>query len=270
MKRKQQIKKPIMFHLIVWHGKPGTDSLTGYTSTDPNVIGDQLNAMEFLAQSLNVPFWGVCCLTYGPTQDPFIHAACMEVSRQCADRNIPFVLCYDPWTVKDKATSKILPSPAKENAMIAALLHPDTQLIFSRRGYLANHPVLDFATTVNPVVVLAAVPGIQYWQDGTDFSWIKFPDPVASIRTDDIKKQNKLSALFADFDDGTGPDRNKQCWDATQPVRIALARAGNLFWDMIDAAAPASGWYHWIWNDPNEGRAQAEVVASILYGRIGQ
>jgi hypothetical protein len=40
---------------------------------------------------------------------------------------MPFALCMDPWSVKD-ANGNLLPSPAKEAAMIAALQSQDMQL----------------------------------------------------------------------------------------------------------------------------------------------
>src|ERR1700704_3409294 len=123
--------KSILFHVVLWHGKDGA-SLTGYDSRSPNVIGDQLSAMAVLASALRAPKFGVIMLTYGPSASLFIHTACMEMARQCNSRRIPFALCYDPWAVKD-SNGRMLQSPAKENAMIAALRHPDTQWMINSR-----------------------------------------------------------------------------------------------------------------------------------------
>src|SRR5260370_25434143 len=88
----------VMFHWVGWHGKDGP-SVPGYDSRDPNVIGDQLSAMAALASVLGVSGFGVIALTYGPTVSTFIHSAVMEMSRQCPERQIPFPLCTDPWSV---------------------------------------------------------------------------------------------------------------------------------------------------------------------------
>lgn len=56
---------------------------------------------------------------------------------------MPFALCMDPWSVKD-VTGNLLASPAKEAAMIAALVSTDMQFMLNSGTYLAGKPVLDF------------------------------------------------------------------------------------------------------------------------------
>jgi hypothetical protein len=258
--------RTLLFHTVLWHGKPGTTSLTGYSSDDPDVIGDQLSAMANLANVWGCDF-GVVGLTYGPTVSPFIHDASMEMSKQCSDRNIPFALCYDPWTCSLNGV-KFTAQADKNAAMIAALKHPDTQTMLNRRSYLPGKPIMDFATGADKNTVLASVPGIQYWQDGIDFSWIKFPTPVPSIQKDNAQASMKVPAVFPSFDDGTGPDRNKSAWDQTKPARIAPPRAGNLFWDFVDSVH-SSDYAQMVWNDVNENEVSLEMFASMLWGRIG-
>jgi hypothetical protein len=49
----------------------------------------------------------------------------------------------DPWSLKD-VTGNLLASPAKEAAMIAALVSTDMQFMLNSGTYLAGKPVLDF------------------------------------------------------------------------------------------------------------------------------
>src|SRR4051812_38693640 len=104
-----QLGKPVLFHHLPWHGKngPGT-SLTGYDSRSANVISSQLDAMA----TLGGEGFGVICLTYGPTVSAFIHQASTAMCQQCNARDIPFALCFDPWTVKD-SKGNLLPEPAR-------------------------------------------------------------------------------------------------------------------------------------------------------------
>jgi len=258
--------RTLLFHLVLWHGQPGITSLTGYQSNDPDTIGDQLNAMAVLAGVWGCPF-GVVGLTYGPTVNAFIHSACMELSKQCSDRNIPFAIIYDPWTASLNG-KKYTDQTDINNCLIAAIKHPDTQTILNRRSYLPGKPVMDFATGANKATVLAAVPGIEYWQDGIDFSWIKFPTPVPSIQADDAQASMKVPGVFPSFDDGTGANRNMSCWNQSEEARIAPPMAGNLFWDFVDAMKP-SQYAQMVWNDVNENAVSLEMFASMLYGRIG-
>lgn len=267
--------KSVLFHVVLWHGKDGP-SLTGYDSRDPNVIGDQLSAMATLASAIEAPSFGVILLTYGPTNSAFIHIACMEMARQCNSRRIPFALCYDPYVVKDLSTGKILLSPAKENAMIAALRHSDTQWMLNSRMYLPGKPVLDFldaSQCANPKMVLAAVPGIQYWVNGTDFSWIRFRnDSTLDANAYRTENTRGLPCAFPSFNDGTGKDRNKQAWAQTLPARIASPMAGGLWWDMVHASdSNPSKWIQVVWNDVREnGEGGPEAFAAMLWGRIGK
>lgn len=253
MTLRDQLGKPILFHYIGWHGKdgPGT-SLTGYDSRDPNVIASQLDAMAALGGN----DFGVIALTYGPTVSPFIHQAVMAMGNQCAARGVPFALCFDPWTVKDSHGNP-LPQPARNSTMIAALKHPDIQFLLNMRCYLPGKPVLDFATGCDKPTIVAAVPGIEYWLDGTDFDWPRIPGPT-------VNKTN-LPCKFIEFNDGTGPDRNKSAWDPTKPVRIIPALAGSTFWGLNTALGQYIQFA--TWNDVSEGTS-IEQFASMLSGRI--
>jgi hypothetical protein len=232
--------KPVLFHVVYWHGKDGTPSLTGYSSNDPNVIGDQLSAM----QNLGGEGCGVVALTYGPTVSPWIHGAVMEACRQANERQMPFCLCFDPWTVKT--------APDKTAAMIAALKHPDTQTMLNSRSYLNGRPVLDFNTGANKTVVLSAVPGIDFWQIQQDYDWVQIP-PVAN--------KTQLPCVYLQFDDGTGPDRNKSVWDQTKPARIIPPLAGATF-NQIKLSAGNYVQFA-TWNDISEG-TDIEKFASML------
>lgn len=249
--------KPVLFHTVYYQGKNGiSTSPTGYLSNDPLVIGKQLTAM----QNLGGDGCGVVALTYGPTVSSFIHGAVMEASRQCNDRQMPFALCFDPWTVKT-ATDK-------NAAMIAALKNPDIQTILDQPYYLAGKPVLDFNTGCTPSTVLASVPGIQYWMLNVDFSWIYIPDPLTPLKKYNALPTMKLPAVSTEFNDGTGPNRNMSVWNQSSPARIVPSDGGKTFHDMADLI-PASCQYVQIvtWNDVLEG-TDIEKFASMLGGRI--
>lgn len=242
----------LLFHWVGWHGKT-PPSLTGYDSRDPDVIGDQLSAMARLAQVMEFPKWGVVALTYGPTVDPFIHAAVMEMSRQCSDRKVPFVLCFDPWTVKNAAD--------KNAAMVAALNHPDTVAMMSGRSYLPGRPILDFATGIDKNKVLAAVPGIQIWQDGPDFAWWKTPPGTTNNAV-------TMPCVCLQADTGTGADRNKDVWNPGIPARIIPAMAGSYYWSLATVITKTPQYIQLAtWNDVSEG-TDVEKFASMLWGKI--
>ncbi len=248
MTLRDTLGKPVLFHWVGWHNKDGK-SLTGYDSRSMNVISSQLDAM----QALGGNDFGVIALTYGPTVSPFIHQAVMGMGNQCSARGIPFALCFDPWTVKN--------TPDKNKAMIAALQHPDIQFLLNMRCYLPGRPVLDFSTGCDAKTVMASVPGIQYWLNGPDFAWPRIPGPT--------NNNVKLPCACLQFDDGTGPDRNKQVWDQTLPVRLLPAKAGGMFYDMTSAAPSASGYIQFVtWNDVAE-QTDVEKFAAMLSGRIG-
>lgn len=236
--------KTLLFHTVLWHGKPGTISLTGYNSNDPNVIGDQLTSMAVLAEALGAADFGVVTLTYGPTVDAFIHSACMEMTRQCANRNIPFALCYDPWTVKN--------SPNKDAAMLAALKHPDTQTMLAYRSYIPGHPIFDFATGCDASTILASISGIKYWMNGVDYDWVRIPS---------VSNKTALPCTFVEFNDGTGLDRNKQVWNQSLPCRIVPSLAGGTYL----GRNIGTGQYvqFCTFNDVSEG-TDIEKFASIL------
>lgn len=233
--------KPILFHIVLFQGKDGlASSPTGYLSNDPNVIGDQLSDIQNVGGS----GCGVIALTYGPTVSPFMHGAAMEMCRQCAEREMPFALCYDPWTVKS--------STNWTSAMIAALKHPDTQTMMASRTYISSingltgKLVLDFDLGVDAKAVTAAVPGLVYWQKDVDYSWPKIPGPT--------NNNTKLPCLARQFNDGTGPDRNKQAWDQTQPARIIPAKAGSYYRSLLSTANKAAQFYQMVTqNDDKEG-----------------
>lgn len=251
--------KTVFFHWTGWHGKDGP-SIPGYDSRDANVIGDQLSAMETLASALGAGGFGVVALTYGPTVSTFIHAAVMEMSRQCSNRNVPFALCFDPWTVRNKD---------KNTAMIAALQHPDTQVMLAGRSYLAGKPVLDFSTGCDPKTVLNAVHGIQYWMKNVDYSWPETTETIPTLAIVQALPTMKLPCVMSQFNDGTGADRNKSVWDQTKPARIVPPLAGKTFWDMVELIPKSSTMVQAVtWNDYKEG-TNVEQFASMLWGRIG-
>lgn len=252
--------KNVLFHVVNWHGKDGP-SQTGYDSRDPITISHQLSAMAWLSLMMRAPKFGVVLLTYGPTVSPFIHAATKEWVRQCNLRQVTFALCFDPWTVKGQAD--------KNAAMIAALKHPDTAGMLASPNYLlgtVGKPVLDFGTGVDVSKVTSGVAGIEYWQNGREFAWIRFPSTAADFKAENATA--KLPIAFPSFDDGTGADRNKQAWDQSQPVRLALPRAGGLWWDMIESARGQDWIQVGTWNDVAENPVTIETFASMLWGRI--
>lgn len=235
---------PVSFHWLGWHGKDGP-SLTGYDSRNPDVIGDQLTSML----NYGGKDTGVIALTYGPTVSAFIHIAVMEMSRQCETRNVPFALCFDPWTVKNASD--------KNAAMIAALQHPDTQTMFGRRSYMTGLPVLDFATGCDRATILKAVPNIQYLLDGPDFAWPK----IGAAQNNNV---NQLPCVCLQFNDGTGADRNKQRNNQSLPFRYLPSFAGQTF-DSFATSIPVTSKRVQVitWNDVGEG-TDVESFASTL------
>lgn len=241
---RDQLGKPVLFHVVLWHAKDGAPSLTGYDSRDPNVISHQLKAM----QALGGQGAGLIALTYGPTVSPFIHEACMNMCNQANALGMPFALCFDPWTVK-AATNK-------DAAMIAALQNPDIQFLLGCDNYLPGKPVLDFATGCDAVTVKAAVPGIEYWMNGVDYDWVRIPS---------TPNKTNLPCTFIEFNDGTGPNRNMQVWNQSLPCRIVPSLAGNTFYGRNVSAGQYVQFL--TWNDYAE-TTQIEPLASMLWGKI--
>lgn len=254
---------PVLFHWCGWHGKDGAPSLTGYISTDPNVIGSQLDAMEVLGGNKA----GVIALTFGPTVSPFIHEACMEMCRQCNERRKPFALCLNPWST-DAAISQLGPmvsttakAAAADAAMVTALKHPDMQWMLNSRSYIAGRPVLQFDTGCTVAGIVAGVPNVTPWFKDVDFAWPK----IGSATNNNVK----LPCLALQFNDGTGADRNKSAWDQTKPVRTLEARAGSLYWDFSDGVPAGATYVQFVtWNDVKEG-TDVEKFAALISSRIG-
>jgi len=255
MSLRDQLDKPVLFHWLGWHGKDGP-SIPGYDSRDPLVIGAQLDAMA----ALGGEGFGVVALTFGPTVSTFIHAAVMEMCQQCNERNAPFALMFDPWTVKNSAD--------KNAAMIAALKHPDTQSMLNSRCYLAGRPVLDFSTGVSPAAIAAANLGVQYWMEQVDYSWPNTVETIPTLAIVQALPSMKLPCVMKQFDDGTGADRNKSA-STGGPVRIVPSLGGGTFWSMADLIPPASKYVQVVtWNDYKEG-TEWEPEAAAMARRIG-
>jgi hypothetical protein len=243
MTLREQLGKPVLFHWCGWHGKDGKPSVPGYDSRDPDVITHQLNAM----QALGGEGTGVIALSFG-LESEFIQQSVALMGQACNARSMPFALCMDPWTVKN--------SDDKNAAMIAALTDPSIQALLDMDCYLPGKPVLDFSTGCDADTVMAAVPGIEFWLNGTDFDWVRIPE-----------KPNKtqLPCVYVQFDDGTGDDRNKSCWDQSEPARIVPPMGGNTFWNRDVSAGDYVQFV--TWNDYHEG-TQVEPYAAMLSGRI--
>jgi len=215
-------------------------------------------------QAFGGPGAGVVALTYGPTVSPFIHDACMEMSLQCAERQMPYALCFDPWTCSKNGV-KYTQQADIDQAMILALNHPDTKIILNSRSYLPARPsasgygvpVLDFATGCNRTTVQAACKNVQLWMNGPDFSWPRFPGKTSNAVI-------QLPCVCLEFNDGTGKDRNVSA-TAGGPARIIPALSGG-FWNSLVATLPATLGYVQVitWNDVSEG-TDVEKIASALY-----
>jgi hypothetical protein len=242
---RESLGKPVLFHWVGWAGKngePADQTTEGYISTDPNVIAAQLDCMR----AFGGDGAGVIALTYGYKASPFMHEASWRMGIACNAVGMPFALCYDPWTTKNAAD--------KSQAMIDALKNPETQELLNMQCYLPGKPVLDFNTGANKDKVLAAVPGIQYWLKDVDYDWNLIPPKP---------NKTKLPSGYIMFDDGTGADRNKSCWNQSQPVRLVPSKAGQMFWSRDMSA----GDYIQIvtWNDYHEQTA-VEPWASLATG----
>jgi hypothetical protein len=130
-------------------------------------------------------------------------------------------------------------------------------------------PVLDFSTGADQATVQAALPGIGYWMKNVEYTWIERTDPLGNLKRFNSAPTMKLPSVFLQFDDGTGPDRNKQANDQTKPNTLIAARAGGLFYDMRDLIPSAAKRVQFgTWDDVKEG-TDAEKFASLLSGRIG-
>lgn len=241
---RDQLGKPVLFHVVLWHGKDGAPSLTGYDSRNPSTITHQLQAMR----ALGGDGAGLIALTYGPTVSPFIHEACMNICGQANALGMPFALCFDPWTVKT-ATNK-------DAAMIAALQNPDIQFLLNCDSYLPGKPVLDFATGCDAKTVMASVPGVGYWMNGVDYDWVRIPS---------TPNVTNLPCTFIEFNDGTGADRNKQVWNQSLPCRIVPSLAGNTFYGRNVSAGKYVQFC--TWNDVSEG-TDVEKFAAMLSSKI--
>jgi hypothetical protein len=239
---REQLGVPVLFHRVGWHGK-SQPNLAGYDSRDPKVITHQLEAM----MDLGGDGTGVIHLHYG-LNSPFINESALECCNQCNVMGMPFALCMDPWAVKD-ASGNILPSPAKEQAMIAALQSADVQFMLNSATYLsltatAGKPVLDFTQVgigADKATVLKTMPGIALLQNGPDFDWPRFPQ---------TPNKTALPCKYLKFNDGT---------------RVIPALGGKTFWDLnVDA-----GQYAQIvtLDDYGEG-TNWEELTSVLWGRI--
>lgn len=255
MTLREKLGKPVLFHWVGWHGKT-LPSRSGYDSRNAAVIGDQLTAM----QKLGGDGFGVIALTYGPTADSFIHAAVMEMSRQCNDRNVPFALCFDPWTVRNAVD--------KNAAMITALHHVDIQMMMSGRSYLlykGRRVVLDFNTGVDLAKIIAAVPDMTYWLRGVNYTWPSRDNTMSVLAQQSRFTTMSLPCLFRYFNDGNVTDRNKQAWDLTKPVTVIEALAGTTYQASVAIGQSVKGdYYQYVtWNDVDEG-TEIESVAGML------
>jgi hypothetical protein len=262
---RSSLKKPVLAHVVLWYGKDGP-SETGFNSGDPNVIGDQLDSIQnFCGEGA-----GVIALSFGATVSTFIHQASMEMCRQANERQMPFALCFDPWSVSPSKTLADI-----DSTMVKTLQHPDIQTMLNSRSYLTakngKKAVLDFSTGADKAVVSAAVPGVDYWCKNEEYSWPEIVETVPTLAVVQALPTMQLPSVCVAFDDGTGPDRNKSRWNQSQPVRILPPREGSLFWDMADLASECKG-AQFIqlvtWNDYHEQTAVAHVAA-MLRRRIG-
>ena len=244
--------KPVFFHVVLWHGKDG-HSIPGYDSRDPNVITNQLKAMRMLAGDS----FGVIALTFGHLMSPFIHQAVMAMCHQCNAQEVPFALCFDPWTVKNPDGS-FPPVPERNKRMIAELQYADTQFILNAKCYLPGKLVFDFATGCDKVAITAAVPDIQYLLNGPDFDWPRIPPQP---------NKTKVPCVYIQFNDGTGEDRNKSVHDQTKPVRMIPSLGGDTFWGRNVDSNEAEIIQFATWNDYKEG-TELEPFASMLGGEI--
>lgn len=251
MTLRDQLGKPVLFHVVLWHAKDGAPSLTGYDSRNPSVISHQLKAM----QALGGDGAGLIALTYGPTVSPFIHEACMAMCNQANALGMPFALCFDPW-VCSKNGVKYTKQADQDAAMIAALQHPDIQFLLGCDSYLPGKPVLDFATGCDAATVKAAVPGIEYWMNGVDYDWVRIPS---------VQNKTNLPCTFIEFNDGTGADRNKQVWNQALPCRIVPSLAGGTFWGRNVSAGQYVQFC--TWNDVSEG-TDVEKFAAMMSSKI--
>lgn len=259
----ESLGKPILFHTVLYQGKDGiATSPTGYLSTDPDVIGDQLTAI----QTVGGKGCGVIALTYGPTVSSFINQAAMTMCNQCAEREMPFALCYDPWTVEAGANAT-----AKAELMIAALQNTDTQTMMDSRSYISSingikgKLVLDFSLGITPSVVTAAVPGLTYWQNNADYAWPIF---TAKNTPAEVNNDVKLPCLCIGFNDGTGPNRNMSVWNQGSPARIIPSNAGAYFWSLVAGANPNAEYFQFVtMNDVLEG-TDIESFLSMLSSLI--
>jgi len=247
---------PVLFHILCYYGKNGIASSTpGYLSTDPNIIDHQLECM----QAFGGGGTGLIALTYGPFVSPFIHEACMRLCTAANALDMPFALCFDPWTVKNSDGS-MPPLATCNSKMISVLQNADIQSLLSADNYLPGKPVLDFSIGCTPSVITASVPNIEYWLNGTDYDWEYIPNKP---------NKTKLPCAYVQFDDGTGADRNKEVWNQSNPARIVKSMGGKTFWSCNFSTVNNCNGKNYVqfvtWNDYDEQTA-VEAWASMATG----
>lgn len=271
----------LLAHVMPWFSRtPGQNyhPVTPYDSGNPLTIGRQLTAMQ--AGGVD----GVIVTYQGPGAIPPGPAATVEMSRQCAEREMLFGLLMDPWAAK-------IGGPNKEKNMSVVLNHPDVTAMLASPAYLPEGYLLDFATGVDwkkvlvpafggkPRVVLGLNTGYAWSHDQGDV------DPIVSLKDTYSRQKIVIGALVMSFFDGgalapggaakdsaTGAsvDFNKRNWGTGELARMTPDRAGNYFWDQVDSQPLASLPYMALetWNDYNERTAWEPWFSAFTGERI--
>lgn len=196
-------------HLMGWFGSPGHYyPMTAYQSNNPLTIGKQLSLYH------KAGVGGVCLTWQGVTVNPFLHQVAIEMSQQCAEREMLFALCLDPWICKTPVAGK-----TKEQVVAASLNDPTVQTILNSPSYIPEKYILDFGTGANLVTLGSMFPKLNFLAQNTGFAWPPIQDPIPSIGHMNNLVTMRCPAFFSRFFDGGVP--------STAPALQAATRGGG-------------------------------------------
>jgi len=274
-------------HMQGWFGENNGTTvhrIDRYLSNDPVVINNQLNFMEAIGIKGCIVDWE------GPTVNPFLHDAMMNIWEGCMEHELLFGLMLDPW-IAEKQTNPT-------QATISALLNSDCQRVLNSPAYLPEKYVLEFdmnaSAGVDVATVQAAVPTIPILSWHTGYSWpniVTGDNPsnpalaLADLKADHAKPTMKIASANIMFCDGGQPTptgalqsawkglRNwlLSAWPGTTPTRWLDHQAGNWFFDQV-ATIPPSIKYVAIptWNDYDEGTGFEHIISVLSGTRLGK
>lgn len=247
----------LLTHVMGWFGDSHYHPMTRYRSNDPYTIHKQLDVMQAVGID------GVILTWQGVTVNPLLHQTACEMSFQCAERGMKFILLLDPWISKG--------STNLEQPIIDSLNDSSTQHILNSPSYVPEKYVLDFGTGANFSTISKTLPNLQFLMRHTGYSWPEITNTLQTLTADNANPAMKIPGLCLKFFDGGLPnaqgviDYNTQTW-GSGVARSIEDQAGNFFHDQV-AVTPKAAPYAAIvtWNDFNE-RTGVEAFCSMITG----